>query len=40
VQPRRPPRSLSRPFGQRVMQVAKDVAVLALALLLGLRPLA
>ncbi|MEY2936305.1 MAG: hypothetical protein RL033_7054 [Pseudomonadota bacterium] len=40
VPTRRPPRSLSRPFGRRVVQVANDVAVLALALLSGLRPLA
>lgn len=40
VHPRRPPPSLSRPFGRRVVQVANDVAVLALALLSGLRPLA
>jgi hypothetical protein len=35
---RPPPPSLARPFGQRVMQAANDVAVLALALLSGLRP--
>jgi hypothetical protein len=40
VRAQRPPRSLSRPFGRRVVQVANDVAVLALALLSGLRPLA
>jgi len=31
-------RSLSRPLGQRVMQAASDVAVLAVALIVGLRP--
>lgn len=36
--PVRPPRSFSRPFGQRIVQVANDVAVLALALISGLRP--
>lgn len=35
---RPPPPSLSRPFGQRVIRAANDVAVLALALLSGLRP--
>lgn len=32
------PRSLARPFGLRVMQVASDAAVFAVALLAGLRP--
>jgi hypothetical protein len=32
------PRSLSRPFGQRMVQAASDVAVLAVALIVGLRP--
>ena len=31
-------RSLSRPFGQRVVQAASDAAVLAVALIVGLRP--
>ena len=31
-------RSLSRPFGQRMMQAASDIAVLAVALIVGLRP--
>jgi hypothetical protein len=34
----RPPCSLSRPLGQRIVQAANDVALLALALLSGLRP--
>lgn len=33
-----PPRPLARPFGLRVMQVASDAAVFAVALLAGLRP--
>lgn len=36
--PRREKRSLSRPFGQRILQVASDAAVLAIALIVGLRP--
>jgi hypothetical protein len=32
------PPSLSRPLGQRVVQAASDVAVLAVALIVGLRP--
>ncbi len=32
------PRPLARPFGLRVMQVASDAAVFAVALLAGLRP--
>jgi hypothetical protein len=31
-------RSLSRPFAQRMVQAASDVAVLAVALIVGLRP--
>ncbi|MEO8178731.1 MAG: hypothetical protein ABI895_07855 [Deltaproteobacteria bacterium] len=31
-------RSLSRPWGQRLLQAAGDVAVLAVALIVGLRP--
>jgi hypothetical protein len=40
VQPAAPlaPRSLSRPFAQRMMQLATDVAVFAVALIVGLRP--
>jgi hypothetical protein len=33
-----PDRSLERPFSQRMMQVASDAAVFAIALLVGLRP--
>jgi hypothetical protein len=32
------PGSLSRSFGQRMLQAASDVAVLAVALIVGLRP--
>lgn len=32
------PRPLARPFGLRVMEVASDAAVFAVALLAGLRP--
>lgn len=31
-------RPIVRPFGQRVLQAASDVAVFAVALLVGLRP--
>jgi len=31
-------RSLSRPWGQRLLQAAGDVAVLVVALIVGLRP--
>lgn len=34
----RAPRSLSRPFGQGLVQAVQDVGLLALALLAGLRP--
>jgi hypothetical protein len=33
-----PDHSLERPFSQRMMQVASDAAVFAIALLVGLRP--
>jgi hypothetical protein len=33
-----PRRSLSRPFARRMIQAASDVAVLAVALIVGLRP--
>jgi hypothetical protein len=38
ARPIEPSRPQVRPFGQRMMQVASDAAVFAVALLVGLRP--